>query len=288
MKQRFITYVALIAMTQAFADDARVVERVYKQTPQGELKLFIHFPPDWKASDRRPTIIFFFGGGWTSGTPTQFTPQAEYLASRGLVAVRADYRVKSRQNVTPDQCVEDAKSAVRWLRAHAKELGVDPNRLVAAGGSAGGHLAASTALVAGFEAKGEDLSVSSKPSALVLFNPVFDLVGVRAVVNDEGKDVTEAISPIRFVKKDTPPCIMFFGTADRLCEQGRAFLAKSKQAGNRAELYTAAELPHGFFNRAPWQDATVRQADMFLASLGYLSGAPTKAANASATLKREE
>lgn len=279
------TLVMLLTVASARADEPKVTERVYKQTPQGELKMFVHFPPDWKATDQRPAIVFFFGGGWTNGSPVQFTPQAEYLASRGMVAARADYRIKSKHNTSPDKCVEDAKSAVRWLRAHATELGVDPNRIVAGGGSAGGHLAACTATVEGFEAKGEDLAISSKPNALVLFNPVFDLVGVRPVI-DEGKDVTEAISPIRFVKKDTPPCVVFFGTADRLCEQGRAFLAKSKTVGNRVELYTAADMPHGFFNRPPWQDLTVRQADQFLTSLGYLKGAPTKP-EGTETLKRE-
>jgi hypothetical protein len=83
--------------------------------------MHVHFPADWKKDDKRPAIVFFFGGGWTSGTVKQFEPQAAYLASRGLVAARADYRVKSRHEVTPDACVEDARSAVRWLRQNAEK-----------------------------------------------------------------------------------------------------------------------------------------------------------------------
>ena len=134
--------------------------------------LIVHYPPGWKDSDKRPAIVFFFGGGWTSGKLEQFEPQASHLARRGMVAARADYRVKSRHGVTPKECVEDAKSAVRWMRANAAKLGVDPDRIVAAGGSAGGHIAACTAFSPGLDAEGEDANVSSKPNALVLFNPV--------------------------------------------------------------------------------------------------------------------
>ncbi|MHB0960031.1 MAG: alpha/beta hydrolase fold domain-containing protein [Pirellulaceae bacterium] len=97
---------------------------IYKQTRQTELELIVHNPPDWKETDKRPAIVFFFGGGWTGGKIEQFEPQASHLARRGMVAVRADYRVKSRHRVTPKECVEDAKSAVRWIRQNeSKELG---------------------------------------------------------------------------------------------------------------------------------------------------------------------
>src|SRR5205823_3485066 len=128
--------------------------------------LHVHYPPDWKKEDKRPVIVFFFGGGWTQGKVEQFEPQAAYLAGRGLVAARADYRVNSRHGVTPDACVEDAKSAVRWLRLNAAMLGIDPERVVAAGGSAGGHIAACTTCP-GLDAEDEDAKVSSRPNALV-------------------------------------------------------------------------------------------------------------------------
>ncbi|HEV3028839.1 MAG TPA: alpha/beta hydrolase, partial [Planctomycetota bacterium] len=137
------------ALLASMFQDHPPAEQVYKKTEQGDLKISISFPEDWKASDRRPVIVFFFGGGWTQGTVQQFAPQAAYLAKRGMVAARADYRVKSRHQVTPDKCVEDAKSAVRWLRKNAATLGIDPEKVVAAGGSAGGHLAACTATVLG-------------------------------------------------------------------------------------------------------------------------------------------
>jgi acetyl esterase/lipase len=275
------------------AGTENIKQFVYKKTPQGDLKIYVHLPPDWKAADKRPAIVFFFGGGWTGGTTEQFRPQAAYLATRGLVTARADYRVKSRHGTTPRECVEDAKSAVRWLRQKAGDLGIDPARVIAAGGSAGGHLAACTALVEGLDAKDEDAAVSSKPNALVLFNPVLDLVGLAEAAGKaatpDNETVARQISPILYVKKDTVPMILFYGTADRFAAQGRAMLDKSKEVGNRVELYVAEGLPHGFFNKPPWTEITTRQADAFLASLGYLKGEPTIQPPAGTTqaLKRE-
>lgn len=284
---------AEVAQTTA-AGTENIKEFVYKKTPQGDLKIYLHLPPDWKAADKRPAIVFFFGGGWTGGTIEQFRPQATYLATRGLVTARADYRVKSRHGTTPRECVEDAKSAVRWLRQKAGELGIDPSRIIAAGGSAGGHIAACTATVEGLDAKDEDAAVASKPNALVLFNPVLDLVNLGnaagKAASPPNQEVAKQISPILYVKKDTPPMILFYGTSDRFAAQGRAMLARSKEVGNRAELYVAEGLPHGFFNKPPWTEITARQADEFLASLGYLKGEPTikPPAGTTQTLKREQ
>jgi acetyl esterase len=251
-------------------------ERVYKTTPQGELKLHLFFPPDWKATDRRPVMVFFFGGGWRNGAYTQFVPQAEYFAARGLVTASADYRISSLHQTKPDKCVEDAKSAVRWLRAHAGELGIDGGRLIASGGSAGGHLAAATALVPGFDAPGEDVKVSCVPDALVLFNPALNLTLIDLEIpGSAAADIRREISPTFFLKRPAPPSVIFFGTADALKAHGDEFLVKARALGSRCEQWTATDQPHGFFNRSPWIEATTRQADVFLASLGHLKGVPT-------------
>lgn len=272
-----------------------VKEFSYKQTPQGELKLQVHYPPSWKATDKRPAIVFFFGGGWKNGTTAQFLNQATYLATRGMVAVRADYRVSSRQQTTPESAVEDAKSAVRWVRARAAELGVDPQRIVASGGSAGGHLAACTGMTDTYEAKGEDTKISSRPNAMVLFNPALDLAALEVAEKwpegkGDGKAIVPQIDPARFIKSGLVPTVVFFGTADRMLDHARSFADKSKALGNRCEVFTAAEQPHGFFNRSPWQEVTLRQTDVFLTSLDYLKGEPTVKlpADAKAELKREK
>jgi acetyl esterase/lipase len=263
------------ATVPAAASDVGIKEVTYKTTPQGDLTMLIHRPEGWKATDKRPAVVFFFGGGWTNGSPKQFESQAAYLAGRGLVTARADYRVKSRHQVQPDACVEDAKSAVRWLRAHAAESGIDPDRIVAAGGSAGGHIAACTATVAGFEARGEDLSVSSKPNVLVLFNPVLMVEGpiVSRYLDDAA--LGRRISPTLGVDSTLPPTLLFFGTDDRLAAQAEPFMTRAKEKGARVELYTAEGVGHGFFNRAPWTARTLKRCDEFLGSLGYLQGPPT-------------
>ncbi len=103
------------------------------------LKLDVFEPAGLKPTDHRPAIVFFFGGGWSGGDAKQFYQQAKAMTEQGMVVFSADYRVKSRNKTTPFECVKDGKSAIRWVREHAAELGIDPDRIVAAGGSAGGH-----------------------------------------------------------------------------------------------------------------------------------------------------
>jgi acetyl esterase/lipase len=190
-----------------------------------------------------------------------------------MVAARADYRVKSRHGVTPKECVEDAKSAVRWIRQNAAKLRVDANRIVAAGGSAGGHIAACTSLAPGLDADGQDTKISSRPNALVLFNPVLrmDLPQLlRFVEHDES--LAKAISPTLYLTKDTPPTLLLYGSADQLAAQGEEFMKKSKELGHRAEMFTAEGQGHGFFNQPPWLEKTTQRTDEFLVSIGCLEG----------------
>jgi acetyl esterase/lipase len=251
----------------------QTAEHVYAKRAEGELSLHCYMPADWKASDKRPVVVFFHGGGWKNGQHTQFEPQSEYFASRGLVAISADYRILNKHKTTPDRAIEDAKTAIRWVRANAAKLGIDPDKLIAGGGSAGAHLAAATALVEKFEDK-DDPTTSCKPNALVLFNPFLNGKG-RTIAGSDGANIAEAMSPTLFLKKGAPPCILFYGTSDAMLDMGKEYAAKCKELGVRAELFTAADQPHGFFNREPWLHVTTRKADEFLASLGYLKGGPT-------------
>ena len=265
---------------------------VYKTIGETKLMLHIFQPVGRKDGERRPAIVFFFGGGWMSGTVNQFMPQSKYLAERGMVAVLADYRVYSRHGVTPFECVADAKSAVRWLRSHATDYGIDDQRIVVAGGSSGGHLAASVAVLRGFDEKNEDLKVSSAPNALVLFNPALDMsmlthapadVVARTgnwLKGDWVKRVAE-ISPILNVRKGTPPTIIFHGTGDEAVPFAQAthFCKVMKEQGNRCEVIPFEGRPHGFFNYRdgtnPDYRETLRKTDEFLISIGYLKGEPT-------------
>jgi len=279
----------LLLSTAAFAQKGNVKltgqtvamrEVVYKTTPQGELMLHVFSPAgEVQAAVQRPCIVFFFGGGWKGGSFKQFVPQAEYLATRGMVAACADYRIRSIHKTKPDKCVEDAKSAIRWVRAHATELGIDPGKVIAAGGSAGGHLAACTALVTAFDAETDDKTISAIPNALVLFNPALN-IATLARQKEPGPDdlpmpVLDSITPNNFLSKTTPPAILFFGTADKLKAAADEYVTKAKALGLRAEMWTAADMPHGFFNKEPWIQVTAKKMDEFLASLGYLGSEPT-------------
>jgi acetyl esterase len=270
-----VTLLGLVSSTtRAAAPSAEPTQKTfaYKTIKEMPLEIVVHLPTGWIQTDKRPAVVFFIGGGWTNGKITQFETQADHLARRGMVAARADYRVKSRHQVAPDRCVEDAKSAIRWLRANAAKLGVDPDRIVAAGGSAGGHIAACTSLTEGLEADGEDRSISSKPNALVLFNPVLSFDGVPSLMDRIGNDeaLGKNLSPTLHVSKATPPTLLLFGTADQLMRQGEEFIRRSKEVGFRAEMFTAEGQPHGFFNRSPWREQTTARMDEFLVSLGYL------------------
>lgn len=258
--------------------------KVYKKTEQAQLTLQIFAPEGHCASDRRPAAVFFFGGGWVSGNVSQFAPHCRYLASRGMVGIVADYRVRSRHQTTPFECVEDGKSAVRWIREHARELGIDPNRIAAGGGSAGGHVAAATGTLKGLDNEGENQDVSSVPNALLLFNPVYDN-GPDGYGYDRVKDRYEEISPIHNIEAQTPPSIVFLGTEDNLIPVATAqlFQSKSHEAGVESRLYLYEGEPHGFFNSPEFRknanagiyENTLYEMDRFLVDQGFLSEAPT-------------
>jgi acetyl esterase/lipase len=251
----------------------------YRKVGDTELKVWI-FEPATKATKPLPAIVFFFGGGWVGGSPTQFEPQSRHLAGRGMIAIVADYRVKTRQDAKPADCVSDAKACVRWVRANAAHLGIDPQRIAVAGGSAGGHLAAATATLPGLDTALDDKSVSCLPDALVLFNPGtvmapfpgLDLKGFGAGLDKArfGCEPTE-ISPIHHVKKGTPPTIIFHGKADTTVPYATVekFTEVMKAAGSRCELVGYEGQPHGFFNKAKYTE-TLAATDAFLVSLGYL------------------
>lgn len=262
-------------------------EHIYKTVGETELKLWVYAPEGHLATDSKPAIVFFFGGGWTSGSPEQFEPQCRYLASRGMVAITADYRVASRHKVKAVDCVRDAKSAVRWIRAHASELGVDPERIAAGGGSAGGHIAACTATIDEFDEAKEDAKVSSVPNALVLFNPAVSL-GAKDLQSDEVRSMNlsqrmgvdpQRLSPAHHVDADLPPTLILIGTKDFLIDGNRQFAEKAQQAGNRCELDLYEGRTHGFFNYGRQKGnedfvATLESSDRFLTSLGWLAGEP--------------
>ena len=245
----------------------------YKQVSDTELKLHIYYPHDYSKGEQRPAIIFFFGGGWVGGSVIQFRPHALHYASLGMVAVLAEYRIKQKHGTTPFEAVADAKSAIRYLRRNAFSLGINPYRIVGSGGSAGGHLAAATAMLDGLNEPAEPLDVSCIPNALVLFNPVIDN-GPTGYGYERIGDRYNEISPMHNIKNETPPCILFLGTNDNLIpvSTAEAFKKEMESVGSRCDLILYEGAGHGFFNHQniDYYNATILESDKFLRSLGYI------------------
>lgn len=250
----------------------------YKQASDDTLHVHVFKPEGWTARDTRAAIVFFFGGGWVGGNPGQFEPQCKHLADRGMVAITAEYRVKSRHSVHPAECVADAKDAVRWVRSHAAELGIDSARIAVSGGSAGGHVAASTATLDKLP-EDTDSEISCEPNALILYNPVCDTTLKGYGGKRLGDRMTE-LSPVHNIKPRMAPTLVFHGNADKTVpyENAVRFQSEMAKAGNACELVTYEGSGHGFFNKGRkdnrYEDTT-RRLDEFLVKIGYL--APTAA-----------
>ena len=255
-----------------FAQDRTVV---YKKIDSLELKMYIFNPKGHKSDDNTPCIVFFHGGGWNNGHPKSFFKQAKYLASRGMVAMSAQYRLRDSNGTSPKECVIDGKSAIRWVRAHAKELGINPDMLAAGGGSAGGQVAAATATLKAYNDPKEDTTVSAKPYALVLLNPVIDN-GPTGYGFSKVKDYWQGFSPMHNIDSTTPPTIFLVGTKDDRVpvETSQKYKETMDKFGRRCELLLYENEVHSFYSKSKYNE-TLFAIDKFLASLGYLKGEPT-------------
>jgi acetyl esterase/lipase len=209
-----------------------------------------------------------------------------------MIAFAADYRVGSRHQAKVFDCIADAKSAIRWVRSHAEKFHIDRARIVAAGGSAGGHLAACTALIDEFEEASEDKGVSSHPNAMVLFNPAVMLAPGDTIDEDSlqrtlrpferrfGVEPTR-ISPFHHVKKGICPTLILHGKNDRIVpyQTVELFEQAMTKDGNDCRLVGYEGQSHGFFNKRGNNDkyfhATLRELDEFLTSIKFLEGEPT-------------
>lgn len=242
----------------------------YKEIDGVKLNLHIFNPENHKNSDKTPAIIFFFGGSWITGTPRQFYPQCEYLSARGMVCISAEYRVENRHKTSPKECVKDAKSAIRWVRQNAEILGIHPKKLAAGGASAGGQIAAASGVLSGFEEDNEDKSISSRPNALVLYNPVFDN-GPDGYGYERVKAYWREFSPIHNINSNAPQTVIFLGTNDHYIpvETAEKYQLLMEKNNVRCDLHLYEHQKHAFFNKARFRE-TIMETEKFLRSLGYI------------------
>lgn len=251
------------------------ISHVYKTIDSIDLTLNMYYPEGKIPSQPTPAIIFFFGGGWVNGNPSHFASQCEYLASLGIIAIAADYRTESKYGTTPLDCIADAKSSIRWLKANCAELMIDQTKIVAAGGSAGGHLALCCAILEDFNHADDNLSVSSKPDALVLFNPV-----VNTTMNGYGYEKFGSIaleaSPLQQLKPGLPPTLIFQGIDDEVVKIAdiRSFSEKAIANGDYCRIVEFQGKGHGFFNKHGDDDTdywkTLLETEKFLRYKGFL------------------
>ena len=266
-------------------------EVIYKHTAQGDLKLFCFQPPTKESGKTIPAAVWIHGGGWTGGTCESFFPMARYTATRGAASFVVEYRLANTNGtVTVADCVADCKSAVRYLRVLAAELNIDPHRIAVIGESAGGHLAACVGMLDGFDDPADDLKISARPDALVLYNPLIKFEGSNfkklfAGANYKTNSMRE-LSPLLFVRSNLPPTLCVHGLADTVVspDNSRAFSEATKKFGNRCDLVLLPETPHAFLipNYKCSEQTVVNAllvADKFLTSLGWFSGEPNLVAS---------
>jgi acetyl esterase/lipase len=235
--------------------------RVYRSvpvadgSPRVDLPAHLFFPEGHRSDARRIAIVFVHGGGWSGGKPDLFFHHGRWAARAGHVGVVIGYRLTSHPGVTPYDCVADVKAAVRWVRAQAAALGVDPGRVVLAGDSAGGHLAAAAALLPDSPASSSEVLTSAVPDAVVLWNPITDTTetgwDTRPPASLPPAEVAgwrRGLSPLHHVRPGLPPLQILHGDADTVVPlaQSHRFASALRGAGNSVDLRVLPGKTHAF------------------------------------------
>ena len=250
---------------------------VYKKIDQGpDLHAHVYYPGGEKHGTNRPVVMFFYSSGWDHGEVTQFGPQSLYFAERGAITMLIEYRVKATHGTGPHEAMADARTAIRWVRYNKDHFGADEFKIIGAGGMAGAHMVLSAAMIQDFKDDETDVQLSCVPDAMVLFSPIVDISkkGYGLEHFESAKEARKA-SPMRYMRKKLPPCILFHGTADRVIPFHGVvkFVRKMKWRRNVCELVEFEGQDHGFYNMnvdVVAYEATVSAADRFLVEQGFL------------------
>ncbi len=221
----------------------------YKSVDEFELDMHIFLPDTLVFKGNRPTIVYFHGGSWSEGKPDWFFETGKEYAKKGWTATAVEYRIKGRQGTYPFDAVKDAKSAIRWLRENAKKHKIDPNRIVATGNSAGGHLSIATTLVDNWNEESDNLKISAIPNIVIVNSAVYDLTvnNARWITEyDKNKDLVKEISPNNVIKKTATKFLLIHGENDMNClySSAKYFYSEMKSLGNDIELYTIKDASH--------------------------------------------
>jgi acetyl esterase len=253
----------------------------YKQSDGVDMEAYVFPVPGEKPEQGRPAILFFYSSTWDSGLVSQFAPHSLYFANRGIQPILFDYRVTSRfPAATPADAMADVRSAIRWARGHAGELGLRPDRIVACGAAAGAHAALAAAMLKDFDDPADDLSISCVPDALILFSPILDFSkkGVGRAKFPHKKMARQA-DLMKHLRRRLPPILIFHGTADRVVpyENTQRFRRKMWWRGNTCKVRPFETQGHGFFNfnvNPRLYELTISEADAFLVERKFLDPVP--------------
>ena len=265
-------------------------EEIYKSVNGVNLPVYIwEHEPDKAPPYPKSVAAFLFSSGWDNGQIAQFAPHCVYFASRGMTTMCFDYRVSARHSSGPLEAMADARSAMRWLRMNAVELGINPGKIAGVGGSGGGHAIASAAILNGFDDPADVMDCSPAPNAVVLFNPIMDTWSKYAFGPDRWPDNSsrKAADLFRSIKPGFPPMLIMHGTEDRVVPFGGTyqFARKSAKKKNICRLIEFEGKGHGFFNfnlSFEMYEATLMAMDEFFVELGFIEPDPN------AGLGREE
>lgn len=246
---------------------------VVEKHPEHDVELYVYVPD---GEGTWPCILDIHGGGWKARQVEADKPMMERLAQRGFVTALVSYRLSTEAKYPA--AIHDCKAALRCLRAHAKELKLDPKRIGCMGGSAGGHLSGLTAMTTGlaeFEGDGPFKDQSSAVKACIVMAATQDLIAANlgkkndgavlffGVGVDEKPDLYKSASPITHVRAGVPPTIFIEGEKDTL-KVGRAeMMEKLKALGIETAVHTLKDAPHPFWMSDPWCAETVDIAAAF-------------------------
>jgi len=252
-------------------------EVVYKIAGSDTLKAYIFYPQDFNDSKGKPAVVSFHGGGWAIGSASITFNLSEDFAKKGIVGISAQYRLSDQTQITPLDAMEDAKDLIIWLKRNSKELFLDPDKLVAYGWSAGGHLGACTAVFPKFDSVN---NISSMPSALILYTSAL------SVINDRwfellliGKGIPIDYSPAENLKDNMPPSLIIAARNDSITpvHESELFHENMIKYKNVSYLHiyngVAHLLSHSEKDFSPDVEVRAkafREIDLFLEKLGYL------------------
>ncbi len=261
--------------------------------------LDVYLPKNRTSTNPVPVIVYFHGGGWIGGDRLNYggSRAATQVSSGNYAAVSVGYRL-SNEAKWPAQ-IFDCKAAIRWIRGHAKEFNLDPDRIAVSGSSAGGHLVAMLGLTAGVKELegnlGEFTNLSSAVTCVVnlcgptdLASPINNVITnvIYGLLGGNAKDKPEAAksaSPITFVSKDAAPFLTVQGTKDVVVDLANAVNLDTalKQAGASSLLIKVIDGGH-HFNGGPELDKRIQQfLDLHLRGVKTeISTAPIQCLNA--------